>query len=440
MNGWKRNLYAVCVAQLLTMMGFSSYTSFIPYYLQTFSNLSDAQAMAWTASFQTAGMLAMMVAAPIWGSLADRYGRKVMLIRSTGAATILVFLMGQATSPAQLLVLRVVQGFFCGTMAAAMTLVATSTPERNLGQALGMLQMTQFLANALGPFVGGLAADAVGYKAVFPGAAGFMAISVLIVVFLVHETRDKKAPTPAPARARLGVRGIRQMVGANTLLLIAALAGTAFANSVLSPVIPLYIKELAPGTARLATLAGSLSSVTAVSAAIASVGIGWVGDRFGQKVTLVASMAGVALLAVPQAFVSTAGQLMAWRAIHGAFMGGIMPTANALLARSTSADRRGAVLGLSSGAQSGGNALGPTVGAATASAFGMPASFLTTSALFALLTTLVAFFVKIPSVEEADADPGAPGASAGESGGASAAAEARTGAADLSAQMADPTA
>jgi len=386
------------------LIGFSSYGSFIAYYLKGMSDYSDAEAMAWAASFQTAGMLSMMIAAPIWGSLADRFGRKIMLIRATAAAAIVVFLMSVATSPAQLVVLRVVQGVFCGTVAAAMTLVATGTPEANLGSALGTLQMTQFVANALGPFLGGLAADAFGYRTVFPVASALMVMATVIVIVVVRETRDTRAPAVARPKVRLGIKSIAQAAGANSLLLILALAGTAFANSVLMPVIPMYVKSLAPESAQLATLAGSLSSITAVTAAVAAIGMGWAGDRFGQKITLTISMAGVGLLAIPQAFVHTAGQLMLWRAIHGFFMGGIMPTANALLARSTPPDRRGAVLGFSSGAQSGGNALGPTVGAAVANSFGMPASFLTTSALFALLTTLVAVFVRVPHVALAEAD------------------------------------
>ena len=407
MKGWRVNLYAVCGAQLLTLIGFSSYLSFIPYYLQTLTGCSDTEAMNWAAGFQTAGMLAMMVAAPIWGGLADRFGRKMMLIRSTGAAMILVVLMSLVTSPAHLVALRILQGMFCGTVSAAMTLVATGTPERSLGRSLGMLQMTQFLAHAVGPFLGGLAADAFGYRAVFPAAAGLMALSTAAIVFLVRETRDPKAPVRALPRARLNLspRGIAQLVGVNSLLLIGSLAGASFANSVLAPVIPMYVKHLAPDSPRLATLAGSLTSIAAVAAAIAAVGIGWVADRFGQKLTLVLSMIGVALLAIPQAFVTTAGQLMIWRGVHGMFMGGIMPTANALLARSTPPGRRGGVLGFSAGAQAGGNALGPTVGAAVANAFGMSSSFFATSVVFALLTTLVAAFVRVDSSANGEGSP-----------------------------------
>ena len=79
MKHWRRNLYAICAAQLLTLIGFSSYLSFIPYYLQTFTGLGDTEAMNWTAGFQTAGMLAMMIAAPIWGGLADRYSVSLWL-------------------------------------------------------------------------------------------------------------------------------------------------------------------------------------------------------------------------------------------------------------------------------------------------------------------------------------------------------------------------
>lgn len=412
MPTWKRNLYVVCAAQLLTLVGFSSYMSFIPYYLQSFAEVTDAEALNWTAIIQTVGMLAMMVAAPVWGNLADRYGRKLMMVRATGAAIVLVLLMGFVRSPGQLVALRVLMGFFCGTVSAANTLVATGSPESALGSSLGLLQMTTFLANAVGPFLGGLAADALGYRAVFPGASVLILIAFLAVLLLVTETRDPAVRTPqrvGPPRLRLSRQALARAATSNTLFLIAAVAGANFAGSVLSPVLPMYIKALAPAAERLATLAGSLTSVMAVSAAIAAVGIGRVGDRFGQRNTLLFSMVGVAILALPQAFVTTAMQLMVLRGVHGIFVGGIMPTANALLARSTAPDRRGSVLGLASGASAGGMALGPAVGAAVANAWGLPSTFFVTAGVFVVLSALVYAYVRpaAPAAEPPSAPAGA---------------------------------
>ena len=342
MRHWKRNLLVLCAAQFLTLVGFSLYGSFIPYYIQELSGVSDAAAMSWAAAFQTGGAISMMIAAPIWGGLADRHGRKVMLIRAMAAGSLIAFLMGLAQNPTHILILRIVQGAFSGTVAAAMTLVATTTPEESIGRALGLMQMIQFVSHAVGPFIGGLAADAFGYRSVFPMASGMIVVSLIGVLLLVRENRESMA-APKRERMRFGRAMFTNMVGADSLLLIGALTGTSLAASTLSPVLAMYIKSLAPASDRLATLAGALTSVSSVTASLAALGIGYVGDRFGQKRALVACCLGVAAVAIPQAFVTTALQLAILRGVHGMFVGGIMPTANAA---GHAPERRGSVLGL----------------------------------------------------------------------------------------------
>jgi len=412
MSHWKRNLAVLASAQFLTMVGFSLYMSFIPYYMQEISGISDAEAMRWAAYFQTGGAISMMIAAPIWGTLADRYGRKMMLVRATAAGSIMAFLMGLAQSPGQILVLRVIQGGFSGTAAAAMTLAATTTPEASLGRALGLMQMISFVSHAVGPFIGGILADALSYRAVFPIASGMMVVSLISVVLAVRENREAIAGRKPRERVRTGRFRFTSVVGMDSLLLIGALAGTSLAASTLSPVLAMYIKSLAPTSDRLATLAGALTSVSSVTASLAALGIGYFGDRFGQKRALVACCLGVAAVAIPQAFVTTALQLAILRGIHGMFVGGIMPTANALLTQSTAPERRGSVLGLSSGAQSGGRAVGPSLGAAAAASWGMGSTFLLNGGVFLLLSGLIAWFVRVAPHQAAtpapEAGPSAP--------------------------------
>lgn len=401
---WKRNLYVLCGAQFLTLLGFSMYMSFIPYYLQTLVPLSDEAALIWTASIQTGGAVAMMIAAPIWGGLADRFGRKLMVVRATGAAMILAFLLGLVRSPVQFLVLRVLQGAFCGTVAAATTLVATGTPEHALGRGLGIMQLVRFASHAIGPLLGGVAADTWGYRVVFPAAAGLMLISVVAISLYVRE--DREALSGRPARGERTLRGLRkglaQLASADLVALIAALAGTSLAASTLSPVLPLYIKALSPSSERLASLAGAVTSVSAVFASAASLGVGYLGDRVGQKRALLLCTMGVALAALPQAFAQNTLQLTVFRAFHGMFIGGIMPTASALLVLKTPSERRGAILGLSSGAQSGGRALGPVIGAAVSAAWGMPSAFLVNGGLFGVLTLMVALVVRTGQSRDKD--------------------------------------
>ncbi len=394
MPHWKRTLIVLAAAQFLTMIGFSSYLSFIPYYLQEMGNLTYEQAMTWFALFSSLSAVSMMVAAPIWGGLSDRYGRKVMLVRATASGAVLAFLMGLAQSPGQLLVLRIFQGAMCGTVSAATTIVATQTPDDKLGTALGVMQTTQFLSQAIGPVLGGVLADSLGYRSVFPISSAIMVVSLIGVVALVKE--QKVEPARERVARKAGKLALRGVFAQTTIIMLAVIGVVRLGTMTVSPVMALYIKSLAPEASRIATLAGSVTSVTAFTSSLAALVIGRLGDKFGQKTVLLISTICIAILYAPQAFVHTVGQLMILRAVQGIFVGGTMPTANALLARSAPASRRGMVFGFSASLSSGGHALGPMVGAAVGQTWGMASCFLVSSGIYALVAMLVGVFVHPP--------------------------------------------
>ncbi len=403
MSRWKRNLIVLCFAQTLTMLGFSIYTPFIPYYVQDLGVKDLTQATAWMAFFDGGSAAAMMVFAPIWGTLADRYGRKMMLVRATAAGATLAFLMGMAHSPVQLVILRILQGVFCGTVAAANTLVATETPDEHLGQSLGVLQTMQFVGQAVGPLVGGVLADVLGYRTVFPISSALMATATISVVFLVHEqrvaraaqgTRAARQAGGVPARRSLAARFAVAAASGNAVALMVALACNSFAIAVLSPVLSLYVQSLNKDATNLSTLAGAILSASAFTSSVSSLFLGRLGDRYGRKKVLLICVLGATAIFAPQALVTSPMQLLALRAIQGVAMGGIIPTANALLAQSTSADRRGTVFGLAASAQAGGRALGPMLGAGVANTWGLASSFWVTAGIFGLISAMIAGFVK----------------------------------------------
>src|SRR5438046_1523300 len=84
-------------------------------------------------------------------SPADRYGRNPMLVSAMIGGGITVLLTGFARGPIDLVVLRFLQGASSGTVAAATALVATGTPRRQVGWALGILSSSIALAGAMGP-------------------------------------------------------------------------------------------------------------------------------------------------------------------------------------------------------------------------------------------------------------------------------------------------
>ena len=405
MSRWKRNIIVLCFAQLFTMLGFGAYFPFIPYYMQDLGAANYEEAMSWFAAFQTSGAIAMMVASPVWGRLADRYGRKPMLVRATSAGAILAFTLTLARSPMQLVLVRALQGIFCGTVSASITMVATETPEEHLGMGLGVMQTAQFVGQAIGPLVGGLAADSFGYRAVFPMSSVLMIVALGSIVLLVKERFRPPERQPGPFRLRLGREALSSFMKRSTVVLLITLGSIRFGAAVLGPILSLYVKSLSPGSTHLATLAGSVVSVSAFTSSAAALGIGHLGDRVGQKLLLIACCIGVALTYVPQAFVSSVWQLLALRALQGAFLGGTIPTATALLARSIEPSKRGTVFGLANSVQAGARAAGPVIGAGVANAWGLSSVFLVTGGVFAIISAMVGALVGAPGRIAATSGP-----------------------------------
>jgi MFS transporter, DHA1 family, multidrug resistance protein len=185
--GWNVTLYAVWAGQLLALIGFSSRVPFLPFYLGDLG-VGDVSGQAlWSGAINAAGAAAMAITAPIWGLLADRYGRKPMLLRGLFGGAGVVVLMGFASSPWQLLGLRVLEGILTGTVAAATALIATSAPKQRLGYALGMVQTAVFAGAAAGPLFGGYAYDRIGPRATFVLAGAMLFCGGVTVAILARE-------------------------------------------------------------------------------------------------------------------------------------------------------------------------------------------------------------------------------------------------------------
>ena len=70
-----------------------------------------------------------------------------------------------------------VQGALSGFIAASLALVSANSPREKTGYALGILASATAAGNVLGPFFGGLLADAFGYR------------NVVITSYSIHYTK-----------------------------------------------------------------------------------------------------------------------------------------------------------------------------------------------------------------------------------------------------------
>ncbi len=196
---WRRNLYLIWFAEFISMAGMHTAVPFLPYYVRSLGVPGEGQVEIWTGLLYTGQAIAMAIMAPIWGSLADRYGRKMMVTRAMIGGSIMLGAMGFVANVQQLFFLRTFQGAITGTVTACNILVAACTPDASLAFALGTLEMGVFLGQSAGPLLGGVIADTWGYRACFLVTATLLFIGGMLVVLFVKEVRQPVQEQPSGA-------------------------------------------------------------------------------------------------------------------------------------------------------------------------------------------------------------------------------------------------
>jgi len=389
---WRRNLYALWIAQMLTIIGFSLRTPFLPFYIKDLGADSFASQALWAGVINAGGAAVMAISAPLWGIAADRFGRKPMVVRAMLAGSLTIGLMSLATSPWHLLILRFFEGGFTGTVTASTTLVAATTPREQMGFGLGMMQMAVFSGASVGPLFGGILADQIGYRPTFVVAGAMLFIGGVIVLTQVREqfTRPARGSIDEQSGQRLRALLLSSMM----LAMVAVMVALRVASSAIQPIMPLYVEQLAHSTAAVATLAGLTLGIAGLTSALASITLGRLADRIGQRPVLITCAIGVGLLYLPQAFASSVTQLIVLQGLFGIAAGGVMPTANAIVAHLTPAERRGAVFGFTAAATSLGGFVGPIGGASLAASLDIRYVFLTSGFLMLAVGAWVAHVVR----------------------------------------------
>ncbi|MEZ4657524.1 MAG: MFS transporter [Caldilineaceae bacterium] len=184
---WRRNLYILFSIQVLSTAGFSLVFPFLPLYVKEIGIATRGSVEFWSGLVFSSQAVTMMFASPIWGSVADRYGRKMMLVRATIGGAILIGLMGFVQNAEQLVVLRTIQGLVTGVLAAGNALVAANTPKEHTGAALGLMQMGRWAGVAVGPVIGGIIGDAFGFRESFWITGIMLGLAGLCVIIWVRE-------------------------------------------------------------------------------------------------------------------------------------------------------------------------------------------------------------------------------------------------------------
>lgn len=387
MEQWKRNLWILWIAEFFFMASMSMIIPFLPLYIQELG-VDDPEAVTrWAGFIVGANFLSAFLFAPLWGALGDRYGRKLMLLRSGFGMALTISLMGFAATPLQLLILRFLNGVISGFIPAATSLMAVTTPKEKTGQALGILQSGNVAGTIMGPFLGGLLAEWIGFREIFHYTGMVIFFMTLLVWIGVKEQFTK--PTEKQKKA---MKDAFSTIIRTQPLLPLFTVGFLIQFAIMSaqPLLPLFVQEVHPTSEYVAFFAGLVPAVTGLANMVAAPFLGRLGDRKGTQYVLFYSLLGAALFSVPQAFVQSIGALLAVRFLLGLCIGGLLPSVNALIRKFAPAGQESTTFGYSNSALFMGNMMGPVLGGLLASFIGIRGVFLLGAVLFAANT----FWVK----------------------------------------------
>ncbi|NTZ18796.1 MFS transporter [Paenibacillus sp. JMULE4] len=390
MERWKINLIVLWLGQFMVMSGMTMIIPFLPLYIQEMGIHDPHEVAVWAGLIFAANFVSSFIFQPIWGGLADRFGRKVMLLRSGFGMAFVMMFMGMAATPLHLLLLRLANGVISGFMPAAVALVSANTPRERMGFAMGTLQSGSVAGTILGPLFGGVLAEWVGFRPIFYITGGLLFAASVLAAFLVKEKFDIEQAKTRPTMSVFS--GFRELIRIRQL---PALYSVTFLIqfSILSsmPLIPLFVQELHGSGQLLAFYAGLVGSVTGFSNMIASPLLGRLGDRLGSQRILAIALIGTGLAFIPQAFVTNIWQLLASRFLLGVFMGGLLPSVQTLIRQYTPSGMESRAYSFNTSALALGNMLGPVIGGAVSGLIGIRGIFM----MAAVLLLLNALWVRL---------------------------------------------
>lgn len=354
MINWKRSVKILWLCNFMITSGLTMIMPFLPLFLGQMGVNSHKALSLWTGFIFSAAFLSGAIIAPVWGIFADKYGQRANLIRAGIGMGVITFLMGFASSPLILLLLRFIVGFFSGFITVSFSYLSRVTPKEQTGSALGILQTGGISGTIIGPLFGGLLSDLFGFKAVFRITGICILLTLLLVIFLLE--KDPVVPQTKETKQATFMEVLKNptlvVLFITTFIVQAAVLGT---NSMMT----IFVKQLISHPGNLAFIAGLAASIAGIANIIGSPYLGKLGDRIGQEKTLPVVMFLCGILVLPQMFSHNIFELYIWRFAQGLTLGGLWPSIQTLIHKKTARHIQGRAFGVTASSRFLGNLIGP---------------------------------------------------------------------------------
>ncbi len=359
---------------LAESLAFGHFQAFTPLYLREL-HVPAAQIPAWTGFLGMIGFILGLPLLPLWGPLAERIGRKPIIVRSAVIEAFMFVIASRAGSPYALALARFLSGFVLGNTGVMLALQAEVSPPKRVGLAIALVSSGPSVAIAAGPLLGGVIASALGLRTLFLVDAGLTALSAILLMLLLREPPRERSQASTGHLAVGALRDVLQIAPVRNLFLIYLLFSLGL--SAVQPFLPLWIHALQtlPAPRLLegssAYVVGLLLTIGGVAMALGTPLLGWLGDRLGVRRALLASLFVNGVGLIGQGAMASLPALAVWRIVQGFGQGGVSATLMTTLARVAPSDRRASLMNLGLLPQQLSWFVGPLLGAAGTELLGL---------------------------------------------------------------------
>ena len=383
---WKVVLALLTCNVLFMSASYTMIIPFLPMYLTNELGVDDTSVSLWAGLSFSVTFFVSAVMAPIWGRIADRKGKRLMAMRASLLIAISYLLGGIVTSPEQLIIVRVFQGFASGLWPMDLALMTLYAPQERLGFSLGIMQGTLTAGGVVGPLLGGVLAELFGMRTSFYIGGLALFINFLAFTFIIKEPPMPKSTVPLTAEEKNPMH-LWHIPILRTMMIVSTLAQMVL--YILMPVITTYIKALAGSMDNIVFVAGAVFSLSGIAGAIAAPLWGIYGTRRTYFNSMFLAMLFGGIMFTLQGIPDTLMPFAVMQFGVGLFIAGIQPSLIAIIAQHTPPQLKGSVFGLLFSAQQIGGAAGPLLGGVVATYLGMHYLFPTAGAILLLLALFV---------------------------------------------------
>ena len=388
---WKKNLFVLSIAVFIAGIAFSEIMPFLSLYINTLGNFSHQQLNFWSGIVYSGTFIVSAIISPWWGKLADKKGRKPMILRAGIGMSIVIASMGLVQNVWQLLFLRMLQGVFAGFISNSNALVATETPKTNSGQALGTIASATTAGTLLGPLVGGALTSIFSYRVTFMITGGLLLICSVLVLFFVHEDDFK----PVTAKKLDKASGVIKSLNSPHLifgLLLTTLIIQA-ANNSINPIVSLYVRQLLDGHGNVVFISGVIAALPGIATFTVASRFGALGDKIGTHKIIVAGFIAATIFFFLTAFVQNTIELGILRFLVGFSDACLFPQVQTMLTKNSPAAVTGRIFSWNQSAMYIGNIFGPLLGSTISGLTNYSTVFLVTAGI--VIFNLILFKINV---------------------------------------------